>query len=120
MSVDAFADRLARVRQRFVSTLECKIGDTYKAIPDLSDTANPGAAATAVDQTYRCMHGLVGIGPTVGFPATGRAAHDAEDVLRAPQHERRGLSADELLAFKKSLQVLREAASRELKFLYSV
>jgi len=120
MTVDAFADRLARVRQRFVSTLECKIDDTYKAIPALSDAANAGAAATAVDQTYRCMHGLVGIGPSVGFPTTGRAAHDAEDVLRAPQHEQRGLTADELLALKKCLHVLREAASRELKFFYSV
>jgi len=120
MTVDAFADRLARVRQRFVSTLECKIDDTYKAIPALSDTANPGAAATAVDQTYRCMHGLVGIGPTVGFPATGRAAHDVEDVLRSPQHERRGLTAAEFMAFETSLGVLREAAARELKLLQSV
>jgi chemotaxis protein histidine kinase CheA len=115
MTMDAFADRLARVRQRFVSTLQCKIDDAYTAIPALSNAANPGAAATAVDQTYRCMHGLVGIGPSVGFPATGRAAHDAEDVLRAPQQERRGLTADELVPFKKRLDALREAASRELK-----
>jgi chemotaxis protein histidine kinase CheA len=113
MTVDAFADRLARVRQRFVSTLECKIDDAYKAIPILSAISPPAAAA--VDETYRCMHGFVGIGPTVGFPATGHAAHDVEDVLRAPQHEHRGLSAEELMLFEKSLHALREAASRELK-----
>jgi recombinational DNA repair ATPase RecF len=36
MAVDPFAERLARVRQRFVSALESKIEDTYAAIPDLS------------------------------------------------------------------------------------
>jgi recombinational DNA repair ATPase RecF len=35
MAVDPFAERLARVRQRFVSALESKIEDTYAAIPDL-------------------------------------------------------------------------------------
>jgi len=36
MAVDQFAERLARVRQRFVSALESKIEDTFAAIPDLS------------------------------------------------------------------------------------
>ena len=57
MTVDAFADRLARVRQRFVSTLECKIDDVYKAIPKLSEDA---PAAAAVDEV-RMLRG-------VGFP----------------------------------------------------
>jgi chemotaxis protein histidine kinase CheA len=117
MTVDAFADRLARVRQRFVSTLECKIDDVYKAIPKLSEDA---PAAAAVDELYRCMHGLVGVGPTVGFPDTGRAARAVEDVLRVPQHERRGLNADELLQFKKCLHALRESTVRELKSFYAV
>ena len=117
MTVDAFADRLARVRQRFVSTLECKIDDVYKAIPKLTAGA---PAAAAVDEAYRCMHGLVGVGPTVGFPDTGRAARAVEDVLRVPQHEQRGLTADELLQFKKCLHTLREATARELKSFYAV
>ena len=36
MGVDPFAERLARVRQRFVSALEGKIEDSYSAIPHLS------------------------------------------------------------------------------------
>jgi len=70
MSVDAYAERLARVRQRFVSALESKIGDSYAAIPELS--GETAAATEAVGETYRRMHGIVGIGPTVGFASTGR------------------------------------------------
>lgn len=117
MTVDAFADRLARVRQRFVSTLQAKINDAYAAVPRLADQAP--SAASAVGGTCRCMHGIVGVGPTVGFPATGRAAHDVEDLLRSAQHNRRGLTADEVILFEKRLDVLREAAKLELQFLYS-
>jgi chemotaxis protein histidine kinase CheA len=118
MTLDPYTDRLARVRQRFMSTLEGKIEDAYAAIPKLSD-ALPGAAAV-VDAGYRCMHGIFGIGPTVGFPATGRTAHDVEAVLRLPQRDKRGLTDDELLAFKQRLDALREAASCELQSIHSV
>ena len=39
MTVDPFAERLARVRQRFVAGLESNIEDTYKAIPNLLESA---------------------------------------------------------------------------------
>ena len=70
MTMDPFADRLARVRQRFVSTLEGKIDDTCAALPTLGCDAPLAAAAVA--EAYRCMHGIVGIGPTVGFPGDRR------------------------------------------------
>ena len=114
---DLYTERLDRVRHRFVSTLEGKIEDAYSAIPKLS--AVTPTAALAVDAAYRCMHGIHGVGPTVGFPATGRAAHDVEDILRLPEQDKRGLTDDEILIFKKSLHVLREAASRELQSLHS-
>jgi chemotaxis protein histidine kinase CheA len=117
MSVDAFADRLARVRHRFVSSLQSKIDDAFTSTAKLADLA-PGAVA-AVGETYRCMHGIVGVGPTVGFPVTGRAAHDVEELLRPAQQEGRGLRPDEILILKKRLIVLREAAARELRFFYS-
>src|SRR5579863_3340198 len=117
MTVDAFAERLARVRHRFVSTLEGKIDDAYESITKRAGLAPD--AVSAVGETYRCMHGIVGVGPTVGFPATGRAAHDVEDALRAAQREGRGLRPDEILLLKKQLQMLREAANRELQFFYS-
>ena len=102
---DQYAERLDRVRQRFVSILEGKIEDAYSAIPMLS-AATPTAALT-VDAVYRCMHDIHGVGPTVGFPAAGRAAHDVEDVLRLPQQDKRGLTDDEILVLKKSLHALR-------------
>jgi chemotaxis protein histidine kinase CheA len=117
MPVDAFADRLAKVRHRFVSTLESKIEDAYARLPKLS-AVQPDSAAAA-GQTYRCVHGIVGIGPTVGFASTARAARDVEDVLRSPQHNNRGLTADEMLLFKKRLHVLREIAARELQSFYA-
>jgi chemotaxis protein histidine kinase CheA len=117
MTLDPYTDRFARVRQRFVSSLAGKIEDAFAAIPKLSDVAS--GAAPAVDAAYRCMHGILGIGPTLGFPATGRAAHDVEDVLRLPQQNKRGLTDDEILALKKRLHALREAASCELQSFHS-
>lgn len=113
MPVDPFADRLARVRHRFVSTLESKLDDAYAAIPKLADAAP--AAGEAVAEIYRCVHGMVGIGPTVGFPQTGLAARDVEDVLRLPRQAARGLTAAEVLRFNKCLDALRDAATRELQ-----
>ncbi|MFZ0425736.1 MAG: Hpt domain-containing protein [Xanthobacteraceae bacterium] len=98
--------------------MEGKIEDAYAAIPKLSDALL--GAESVVDAGYRCMHGIVGIGSTVGFPATGRAAHDVEDVLRSPQRDKRGLTDAEVLAFKARLQALRDAASHELQTFHSV
>jgi hypothetical protein len=113
MTIDPFTDRLARVRHRFVSTLEGKIEDAYAAIPQLSNGVP--AAAPTVAETYRCMHGIVGIGPTVGFPATGQAARDVEVVLRSPQQAKRGLTDGEIQTLNTRLDALREAAARELR-----
>jgi len=113
MTSDPFADRLARVRHRFVSTLEGKIDDTCAAIASVSGVTP--AAAAAVAEAYLCVHGMVGVAPTVGFPATGDAAHQVEDVLRAPYKTGRGLTADEISKLAPTLQALREAASRELQ-----
>jgi chemotaxis protein histidine kinase CheA len=117
MSVDVFAGRLARVRQRFVSTLESKIDDAYAAMSNLSDVAE--TAAAAVEATYRAVHGVVGIGPTVGFPSTGRAAREVESILKEPYQKRRGLSAEEILLVKERLHALRQVASHELQLFHS-
>jgi chemotaxis protein histidine kinase CheA len=113
MTADPFTDRLARVRDRFATTLAGRIDQTYAAIPQLLYVA-PFASA-AVAEAYRCVHGMVGVGPTVGFLATGQAARDVEDVLRTAQQQRRGLTADEVVLLKKTLQVLRAVAARELR-----
>ena len=113
MTADPYTDRLARVRDRFATALSGKIEEACAAIPNLSDSAP--AAAGAVAETYRCVHGIVGVGPTVGFPASGNAAHDVEDVLRPAQQQCRGLAADEILLLTQTLKVLREIAARELQ-----
>ncbi len=117
MTTDPFTDRLARVRDRFATTLAGKIEETCASIPNLSDAAP--AAAVAVAEAYRCVHGIVGVGPTVGFPASGGAARAVEDVLRPSQQQRRGLTADEVLLLSNTLKVLREVAARELQSFHS-
>lgn len=113
MTVDPFTDRLARVRDRFAATLTAKIDGTYAAIPRFPD-AMPAAAA-AVAEAYRCVHGIVGVGPTVGFPASGKAARGVEDTLRTAQQQRRGLSAEEITRVSEALQTLRNVAVGELQ-----
>jgi hypothetical protein len=112
MAVDQFTERLAKVRHRFASTLEGKIRDTYVALPHLAgDSAD---VTSTVEETYRRIHSIAGIGKAVGFAATGRAARDVESVLLPAHFAGRGLKAEELTALKRQLQLLREAAQREL------
>jgi chemotaxis protein histidine kinase CheA len=118
MTADPFTDRIARVRNRFATTLAGKIDETCAAIPHLAGVA-PGAVI-AVAEVYRCVHGIVGVGPTVGFPASGSAAHDVEDVLRAPRQEQRGLTVEEITSLTKALQVLRDVTARELQSFHSL
>jgi chemotaxis protein histidine kinase CheA len=117
MSVDVFADRLDRVRRRFVSNVEDKIGDACAAIPGLSEIVP--TAAISLGNVYRSVHSIVGIGPTIGFPVIGRAARHVEDVLRAAYCDKRGLTADEISQLTNSLSALREAASGELQSFHS-
>lgn len=117
MNVDVFADRLDRVRRRFVSNVEGKIDDACAAIPDLSEIVP--AAATTLGNVYRSVHSIVGIGPTIGFPVIGHAARRVEDILRAAYCDRRGLTADEISQLTNSLNALREAASGELQSFHS-
>jgi hypothetical protein len=113
MPADPFTERLARVRQRFVTTLESKIEDTYTDLPKISGDG-PDVTAT-LDETYRRIHGIVGIGPTVGFAATGKAAKTVECVLLGPYRAARGLIPNEIDALRKALHALREAAQQELQ-----
>ena len=118
MMVDPFSDRLARVRARFASTLTGKIDDTCASIAGLSDAA-PGAAQS-VAEAYRRIHGIVGVGPTVGFPQSGTAAHDVEKILRAAQQQQRGLTDEEIAQLEANLKLLRDVAGRELRSISSI
>lgn len=113
MAIDTFAERLATVRHRFASTLEGKIEDTYTALPNM--TGQDASAVETVAETYRRIHGICGIGPTVGFVSTGTAARAAEDFLLAAYRAQRGLNTQELASFTKALHALRDAVQRELQ-----
>lgn len=113
MVTDEFAERLAKVRARFVSSLETKIEQTYAALPQLA--GDDAAVVSSLSETYRRIHGISGIGVTVGFVETGQAARDLETVLLRAYREQRGLAASEIDDFTKALDALRRAAQRELK-----
>jgi hypothetical protein len=113
MSVDPFTERLARVRNRYVSTIESKINDTYAELPKLVGDG-PDVTMT-LEETYRRIHGIVGIGLAVGFAATGKAAKTVENVLFEPHRDARGLGAHEVDALKQALDVLRETVQRDLQ-----
>jgi len=110
---DHFHDRLDAVRKRFASSLAGKIEETCVELPKL---AGDGAEVVdAVAACYRRIHGICGVGGAVGFPATGRAAKDAEDVLIGAFRGRRGLAAAEVVRLEKTLAALAAAAQAELR-----
>lgn len=109
------SERLARIRHRFISSLESKIQDTYAVLPKLS--GDGAGVADVVARSYRRIHDIVGVGPTVGFVDTGRAALAVENVLFLAQSARRGLNGDEIDRLKEALQALRNISQRELRSL---
>jgi HPt (histidine-containing phosphotransfer) domain-containing protein len=114
MHADHFEIRLARLRHRFATTLENKITDAVV----LADRMGRGEGGMYVSDSYRHLHSLCGIGPTVGFAATGAAARAAEGALMQALHEKRGLTEREVLSLKKALENLRVAAASELRMMY--
>ena len=116
MEIDEFAERVARIRQRFAAALPKKIDDSFLALDHLS---GGGRAIDDVVVTHRRLHEMCGIAPTIGFEATGRAARAAETVLREPAKAKRSLTADEAAALKRDLDALRDAAQSDLQSMTS-
>jgi hypothetical protein len=117
VAIDPYHERLAKVRFRFASTLEGKIEDTYSALDQLS--GNGEDVADAMEATYRRIHGICGVGPTVGFVQTGRIAREVEAILLEPYRAHRGFTVNEAASFRKKLHVLREAAMAELNWTFA-
>jgi uncharacterized Fe-S center protein len=111
MHADQFETRLARVRHRFAATLESKITEAVVSADHMSRSKH-------VSESYRHLHGICGIGPTVGFTATGEAARAAEVALMQAYRESRGLTQTEVLNLKRALERLRVAAASELRLMY--
>lgn len=109
---DRFVDRLAKVRARFVSSVEGKLRDTYETFPNL---LGGSAAADTLADTYRRIHGICGVAETVGFVQTGRTARKLDSILLEAHHARRGLTPEEMTLAGKALHALRDATRLELQ-----
>jgi hypothetical protein len=116
MHADQFEIRLARVRHRFATTLEGKIKAAVVCADHIAH--GHGGVLKHISDSYRDLHGICGIGPTVGFGATGEAARAAEASLLPAHHEQRGLTEREIISLKKALERLRVAAASELRSMY--
>jgi HPt (histidine-containing phosphotransfer) domain-containing protein len=112
VQLDHFDQKIAAVRERFASALESKISDTYAELPSLSVAG--ANAFESVANVYRRIHGICGVGRTVGFPATGRAAKEVEDVLIDAYRGQRGLVSEEIGRLETTLGFLAAAAQAEL------
>lgn len=109
---DDFAQRLAAVKARFAAKLETRLADIEKAVP-LLEEARPDLG-TLLSDTHRHVHDLCGIGPTLGFVATGRAARVVERILLEPFRTERPLSSPEMTRVREGLAALRAAVAADL------
>jgi hypothetical protein len=116
MHADQFEIRLARVRHRFATTLEGKIRDAVVSADHM--TRGQAGVIKHVSASYRDLHSICGIGPSVGFAATGEAALAAEGALLQAHREQRGLTDREIICLKRALEHLRVAAASELRLMY--
>jgi hypothetical protein len=116
MYSDLFEVRVARVRHRFATTLKSKIDATMISADRIA--RGDGGVIKYVSDSYRHLHSIYGVGATVGFAATGEAAHAAEGALMQAYREGRGLTTSELLLLKKTLARLRDVAASELRSMY--
>jgi chemotaxis protein histidine kinase CheA len=106
---DLFAERFAAVRDRFAAKLDARIQEIEATVPMLCR----GDGGETLARAHRRAHDLCGVGPTMGFIATGKAARAIEQVMLAAIKANRPLSADELAKVSDALVALRSAASAE-------
>ncbi len=109
MTTDQFAERIAAVRDRFAAKLDTRIDEIAAGVPELG---NAGARETLA-RVHRRAHDLCGIGPTIGFVATGKAARTVEQTLLVPLRADRALTAEELARLRQEIAALRNAARSE-------
>lgn len=113
MATDQFTERLAKIRSRFAANLPGKIEKVECVLPQLS--GDGAAVMTTLATAHRSVHELCGIGPTVGFPETGRAARCVERLLLQPLRAKRGLTEPEIASVRQELAALRTAFLNDLR-----
>jgi chemotaxis protein histidine kinase CheA len=109
VTTDLFAERFAMVRERFAAKLDTRIDEIEASMPQLGDDGERETLA----RVHRRAHDLCGIGPTMGFVATGMAARVVEQTLLAPLKDDRALTGDELARLRREIVALRNAAHAE-------
>jgi hypothetical protein len=106
---DHFAERFAAVRERFAAKLDARIAEIEATVPELGGDG----ALDALARVHRRAHDLCGIGPTMGFVATGKAARSVEQLLLAPLKSGRPLTASELGELRRGIVAMRSAAQAD-------
>jgi chemotaxis protein histidine kinase CheA len=107
---DLFAERFAAVRARFAAKLDARIDEIESVVPRLGLDGDHEALALA----HRRAHDLCGVGPTMGYVVTGKAARSIEQLLLAAVKARRALDEDELARLRAGIVQLRAAATAEV------
>jgi hypothetical protein len=107
---DPFADRVAAVRRRFVAKLATRIDVIAAALPQpvCDDELEPLVLA------HREAHSLCGVGETLGFVGTGKAARAIERLLLAAVTAGRALTDDEIPRLREGIALLRCTALAEM------
>jgi chemotaxis protein histidine kinase CheA len=108
---DLFAERFAAVRQRFVAKLDSRIDEIESTVPELGHAGSMETLARA----HRRAHDLCGVGPTMGFVATGTAARSIEQLLLAALRAGRPLADHEISSLTDGIAVLRSTAHAETR-----
>jgi hypothetical protein len=109
-----FVARIDRIRLRVVSKLAEKIREIDATMSFMAGDGD--GAADAVASAYRWFHDVSGIGPIVGFEATGQHARLCAAVLIGSFRAQRGLSPDELALLTSGFETFRIAALNETHF----
>jgi chemotaxis protein histidine kinase CheA len=106
---DLFAERFAAVRQRFAAKLDARIDEIEAAVLEFAR----GGSQETLARAHRRAHDLCGVGPTMGFVATGKAARSIEQVMLAAIKSGRALTEDEIARVRDGIALLRSAATAE-------
>ena len=112
VTTDHFAERFAAVRERFAAKLDSRIEEIEAAVPEFGSDGEAGMEARA--RAHRRAHDLCGIGPTMGFVATGKQARTVEQLLLAPIKAGRALTSAEIVRLCEEIAGLRSAARADI------
>ena len=111
MDEKAYMERISTIRSRF----SLRIADEIRTTVAVADylTSPEAEVIEEIATIYRRFHSVCGIGATIGFDATGRAARTLDAILVGPFRDRRHLTPDEVKQLKEGLDVLWTIARTE-------